>query len=237
MMETFINVQETFHGLDKETQSRQMGQYTEGEMDKMLDYMYDNLNAFRLLLDASYGTRFHNFVDELVRIEVEYTYKYMEVVGRPAGVEDAMAENLLHIVTTSYFEGMFEVIRHGMGREEAKRYIAQFDTAMDDDFNTADAISAIFDLVKFANTHVSESAGRAFVQAVKDEIVLLSDICGLIVDKQEEILDAQIEELILERQAARKAKNFARADEIRDTLAAQGIILEDTREGVKWKRA
>ena len=121
--------------------------------------------------------------------------------------------------------------------EEAKRYIAQFDTAMDDDFNTADAISAIFDLVKFANTHVSESAGRAFVQAVKDEIVLLSDICGLIVDKQEEILDAQIEEVILERQAARKAKNFARADEIRDTLAAQGIILEDTREGVKWKRA
>ena len=121
--------------------------------------------------------------------------------------------------------------------EEAKRYIAQFDTAMDDDFNTADAISAIFDLVKFANTHVSESAGRAFVQAVKDEIVLLSDICGLIVDKQEEILDAQIEELILERQAARKAKNFARADEIRDTLAAQGIILEETREGVKWKRA
>ncbi len=75
------------------------------------------------------------------------------------------------------------------------------------------------------------------MQAVKDEIVLLSDICGLIVDKQEEILDAQIEELILERQAARKAKNFARADEIRDTLAAQGIILEDTREGVKWKRA
>ncbi len=108
---------------------------------------------------------------------------------------------------------------------------------MDDDFNTADAISAIFDLVKFANTHVSEEAGRAFVQAVKEEIVLLSDICGLIVDKKEEILDAQIEELIQERQAARKARDFARADEIRDTLAAQGIILEDTREGVKWKRA
>ncbi len=67
--------------------------------------------------------------------------------------------------------------------------------------------------------------------------MLLSDICGLIVDKKEEILDAQIEELIQERQAARKARDFARADEIRDTLAAQGIILEDTREGVKWKRA
>ena len=121
--------------------------------------------------------------------------------------------------------------------EEAKGYIARFDEAMDDDFNTADAVSAIFDLVKFANTHVSGTSGRAFVQAVKDEIVMLSDICGLIVDKKEEILDAQIEELIQERQEARKARNFARADEIRDTLAAQGIILEDTREGVKWKRA
>lgn len=121
--------------------------------------------------------------------------------------------------------------------EEAKGFTRQFDEAMDDDFNTADAISAIFDLVKFANTHVSEEAGKAFVQAVKEEIVLLSDICGLIVDKKEEILDAQIEELIQERQAARKARDFARADEIRDTLAAQGIILEDTREGVKWKRA
>ena len=121
--------------------------------------------------------------------------------------------------------------------EEAKGFTRQFDEAMDDDFNTADAISAIFDLVKFSNTHVSEEAGRAFVQAVKEEIVLLSDICGLIVDKKEEILDAQIEELIQERQAARKARDFARADEIRDTLAAQGIILEDTREGVKWKRA
>ena len=91
--------------------------------------------------------------------------------------------------------------------------------------------------MKFANTHVSEETGKAFVQAIKEEIVLLSDICGLIVDKKEEILDAQIEELIQERQAARKARDFARADEIRDTLAAQGIILEDTREGVKWKRA
>lgn len=120
--------------------------------------------------------------------------------------------------------------------EEAKGYIAKFDEAMDDDFNTADAISAIFELVKFANTHVSENASKAFVQAVKEEIVLLSDICGLVVDKKEEILDAQIEELIKERQEARKSRDFAKADEIRDTLAAQGILLEDTREGVKWKR-
>ena len=121
--------------------------------------------------------------------------------------------------------------------KEAERYITEFDEAMDDDINTADAISAIFELVKFINTHVSEHSGKAFIQALKDEIVMLSDICGLIVDKKEEILDAEIEALIQERQDARKAKNFARADEIRDMLAGQGIILEDTREGVKWKRA
>lgn len=121
--------------------------------------------------------------------------------------------------------------------KEAKAYITKFDEAMDDDINTADAISAIFELVKFTNTNVSEQSGKAFLQALKDEIVMLSDICGLIVDKKEEILDADIEALIQERQDARKAKNFARADEIRDMLAAQGIVLEDTREGVKWKRA
>lgn len=120
---------------------------------------------------------------------------------------------------------------------EAKGFIAKFDEAMDDDFNTADAVSAIFELVKFANTNASEASSKAFVQALKDEIVALSDICGLIVEQKEDILDTEIEALIQERQEARKAKNFARADEIRDTLAAQGIILEDTREGVKWKRA
>ncbi len=121
--------------------------------------------------------------------------------------------------------------------EEAQGFSKKFDEAMDDDFNTADAVSAIFELVKFANTHVTEQSGKAFIQAMKDEIVMLSDICGLIVEKKEEILDTEIEALIQERQDARKAKNFARADEIRDALAAQGIILEDTREGVKWKRA
>ena len=120
---------------------------------------------------------------------------------------------------------------------EAKGFVDKFDAAMDDDFNTADAISAIFELVKFANTHGDASSSRTFLQALKDEIVMLSDICGLIVEKQPEILEEEIEALIQERQEARKAKNFARADEIRDILTQKGIILEDTREGVKWKRA
>lgn len=120
--------------------------------------------------------------------------------------------------------------------EEAKKYIAQFDEAMDDDFNTADAIAAIFELVKFVNTNTNAQRSKEFLQALKDEILLLSDICGLIVEKKQEMLDADIEALIEERQAARKAKNFARADEIRNELLEKGIILEDTREGVKWKR-
>lgn len=121
--------------------------------------------------------------------------------------------------------------------EEAKGFTDKFDQAMDDDFNTADALSAIFELVKFVNTNGSENSSREFLTALKDQIVLLSDICGLIVDRKTEMLDSDIEQLIEERQAARKAKNFARADEIRDELLAKGIVLEDTREGVKWKRA
>lgn len=120
---------------------------------------------------------------------------------------------------------------------QAKDFVKKFDEAMDDDFNTADAISAIFELVKFANTSVGEGASAAFIRALKDEIVELMDICGLTAQRMQEILDSEIESLIQERQDARKAKNFARADEIRDLLAEKGIILEDTREGVKWKRA
>ena len=119
----------------------------------------------------------------------------------------------------------------------AQELRGKFEEAMDDDLNTADAISAIFELVRFANTHAGEGSSRAFVDDVKNEIVELSDILGLIVDKKAEDLDAEIEEMIAKRQAARKARDFAQADAIRDELLARGIILEDTREGVKWKRA
>lgn len=121
--------------------------------------------------------------------------------------------------------------------EEAKVYTARFDEAMDDDFNTADAIAAIFELVKFINTNTDGESSKAFLSALHEQIRELSDVCGLIVDQKEEMLDADIEKLIEERQAARKAKDFARADAIRNELLEKGIVLEDTREGVKWKRA
>lgn len=124
MMDMFRNVQETFHGFDDETQRREMGEYSSNEMLNMIDYIYDNLDVFHLLLDASYGTKFQNFVDELVRLETEYTYKWMEATGCRLKVEGDITRNLLHIINTSYFEGVFEVIRHDMSREEAKSYIS-----------------------------------------------------------------------------------------------------------------
>lgn len=130
-----------------------------------------------------------------------------------------------------------------MGAEEAEKvaeaakYEEAFDEAMDDDFNTADAIAAIFDLVKFANTTADEGSSKAYADILREKIQGLCGIMGLITEKKEELLDADIEQLIEERQAARKAKDFVRADEIRAQLLEKGIILEDTREGVKWKRA
>ncbi len=124
MTERFIRIQERFHRMTPDEQAKQMPDYADGGTLELIDYMYEHLDEFRLLLDSSYGTRFHNFVDELVRIEVEYTYKYMEAVGYPNKFGDALTEKLLHIVTTSRFESIFEIIRHGMNRDEAQEYIA-----------------------------------------------------------------------------------------------------------------
>ena len=115
--------------------------------------------------------------------------------------------------------------------------IAKFEAAMDDDFNTADAVSAIFELVKLANSTANEESSKAYVDLLKETISKLSDVLGIITERKAEVLDSEIEELIAARQQARKEKNFARADEIRQQLLDMGIILEDTREGVKWKRA
>ena len=121
--------------------------------------------------------------------------------------------------------------------EKTKDFVAGFESAMEDDFNTADAISSVFELVKHANTTTSGESSKEYLQGLLDLIVKLTDVLGIIVEKEEELLAKDIENLISERQAARKARNFQRADEIRNELLEKGIILEDTREGVKWRRA
>ena len=144
-------------------------------------------------------------------------------------------EQLKHLLETAQKAEMTETEK--ALEVEVLEYVKKYENSMEDDFNTADAIAAIFELVKFANTKANENSTSAFVQYLFDTIVYLSDVLGLIVNKEAEILDEEIEKLIEERQTARKEKNFKRADEIRDELAAMGIILKDTREGVQWKRA
>ncbi|MCR4649051.1 MAG: cysteine--tRNA ligase [Lachnospiraceae bacterium] len=120
--------------------------------------------------------------------------------------------------------------------EESKAYVGKFEEAMDDDFNTADAISAVFELVKFINSNANADSSKEFVEALDNTLSSLCDVLGLIIDVKEENLDSDIEAMIEERTQAKKAKDFAKADEIRAKLFDMGIVLEDTREGVKWKR-
>ena len=144
-------------------------------------------------------------------------------------------DNLKHLIASVAAEKMSAEEKEAFSKTDA--YVEEFEKAMDDDFNTADAIAAIFELVKYANTTATAESSKEYLRGLLDRIVKLGDVLGLILDKKEELLDADIEKLIEERQAARKAKDFARADAIRDELLEKGIILKDTREGVQWKKA
>ena len=122
------------------------------------------------------------------------------------------------------------------GEAAAAELVKKFEDAMEDDFNTADAISAVFELVKLANTTVKEDSAAAYVRGLMSTLDTLLNVLGIDPVRKEVSLDETVEALIKERQEARKAKNYARADEIRNQLSGMGIVLEDTREGVKWKK-
>lgn len=119
---------------------------------------------------------------------------------------------------------------------ELESFKTDFEKAMDDDFNTADAITAIYELVKFANINVNENSSKEFTELVDNQLETLTDILGLISNEEGSALidEAEIEALIQKRQDAKKAKDFALADKIREDLKEKGIILEDTRQGVRW---
>lgn len=119
---------------------------------------------------------------------------------------------------------------------EAETLKEKFEASMEDDFNTADAIAAIFELVKLANIHCNGQSSKKFLMTMSDKIIALCDILGIKTKIEDEILPKDIEKLIEDRQLARKNRDFNKADEIRDSLLEKGIILEDTREGVRWKR-
>ena len=114
---------------------------------------------------------------------------------------------------------------------------AEFITAMEDDLNTADALAAVFVLVRDINTAVANKAGKVTLEACADMFDQLTGVLGLVYNRNTADLDSEIEALIEERTLARKNKDYKRADEIRDQLKAMGIILEDTPQGVKWSRS
>ncbi len=168
------------------------------------------------------------------RSPLNFSAELMEAAG--SGLERIVnaAENLKFLASKAKTEEMTEAEKETFAKTD--EFVKGFEAAMEDDFNTADAIASVFELVKFANTNTDENNSAEYLKEMRARLVKLTDVLGIIVEKKEEILDSDIEAMIEERQAARKAKDFARADEIRGELLARGIVLEDTREGVKWKR-
>ena len=209
-----------FLNIDNRKMSKSLGNFfTVREIGEKYD-----LQVLRFFMLSAHYRSPLNFSAELMEASRNSLERIQNAVG-----------NLNHLLENAAVEELT-----GEEKEltaQLSSYEEKFDAAMDDDLNTADALAAIFELVRFANSHAEEGSSKAFLRALKEKIVSLADVLGVIVEKKEEMLDADIEALIEERQAARKAKNFARADEIRNELLAKGIVLEDTREGVKWKRA
>lgn len=207
-----------FLNIDNRKMSKSLGNFrTVREIAKQYD-----LQVLRFfMLNAHYRSPL-NFSADLMESSKNALERIVEAAGRLKDRRDADQREMT--------DGEKELLSTADG------FAVKFEEAMDDDFNTADALAAVFELVKFANTKVNEESTGAFAGYLLDIIIRLCDVLGLIVLKKEEVLDEDIEALIEERQTARKAKDFAHADEIRAKLLDMGIELKDTREGVKWKR-
>ena len=209
-----------FLNIDNRKMSKSLGNF---RTVRQIGEQYD-LQVLRFfMLNAHYRSPL-NFSADLMEAAKNSLERILEAAGKLSDRKDnAAVENIT--------EEELALLK------EAEGFVTKFEAAMDDDFNTADALAAIFELVKFANTNVNENSSKEFAAGLYEELFKLSDVLGLKIEKKEEILDKEIEDLIQERQAARKAKDFKRADEIRDELLKKGIILKDTRDGVKWQRA
>ncbi|MBR3833925.1 MAG: cysteine--tRNA ligase [Lachnospiraceae bacterium] len=209
-----------FLKIDNEKMSKSLGNFfTVREIGEKYD-----LQVIRFFMLSAHYRSPLNFSAELVESSKNGLDRIKTAASRLEEVMGSGAEGAMTDAEASNVAAMDELV---------KRYEA----AMEDDLNTADAISIIFELVKLINTSVSADTTKEFATKAYNTLELLSDILGIIIKEEKGLLDEEIENLIQERQDARKAKNFARADEIRNLLTEKGIILEDTREGVRWKRA
>ncbi len=209
-----------FLKIDNEKMSKSLGNFfTVREIGEKYD-----LQVIRFFMLSAHYRSPLNFSAELVESSKNGLDRIKTAASRLEEVMGAGADGAMTEAEVSNVAAMDELV---------KRYEA----AMEDDLNTADAISIIFELVKLINTSVSDDTTKEYAAKAYSTLELLSDILGIIIKEEKGLLDEEIENLIQERQDARKAKNFARADEIRNLLTEKGIILEDTREGVRWKRA
>lgn len=219
---TFANywMHNAFLNIDNKKMSKSLGNFfTVRDIAEKYD-----LQVLRFfMLSAHYRSQL-NFSAELMEAAKNGLERIMTAVDR---LNDAAAKAVEEEMTAEEQANAAQI--HELA--------AKFEAAMEDDFNTADAITAIFELAKLSNTTVSAQSSKAYTALMKETIAKLCDVMGIITERKAEVLDSEIEEMIEARQAARKAKDFAKADEIRQKLLDMGIILEDTRAGVKWKRA
>ncbi len=208
-----------FLNIDNRKMSKSLGNF---RTVREISQQYD-LQVLRFfMLNAHYRSPL-NFSADLMEASKNALERIVEAAGKLADQKD-------HAAVREASQEEKELIK------ESESFVTKFEEAMDDDFNTADALAAVFELVKFSNTNVTGESSAEFAGQLFTTMKDLCEVLGLNVEKKDEILDKEIEDLIQERQEARKSKNFARADEIRDELLAKGIQLKDTREGVKWKR-
>lgn len=213
-----------FLNIDNHKMSKSLGNF---KTVREIDSAYDPMVLRFLMLSAHYRSPL-NFSADLME-SAKASYERMK----------SCMQNLNYLIGLSQTEELQP------GEEELKKqadsYRAEFEKAMDDDFNTADGISAVFDLIKWINTTLTKDNSKALLSYVHDEFrQLAEDVLGLKLEDTNQMDDdesAAIEAMIEKRQQARKARDFATADAIRDELKAKGIVLEDTKEGVKWHRA
>ena len=209
-----------FLNIDNKKMSKSLGNFfTVRDISKEYD-----LQVLRFFMLSAHYRNPINFSHDLMESAKNGLDRIVTAVG-----------NLTHLAENAQAGAMTDEEKALL--EKTAEMTAKFEAAMEDDFNTADAIAAVFELVKFANSNSSAGNTAEYLNALKAKITALTDVLGLITEKESEMLDEEIENLIAQRQQARKDRDFAKADEIRDTLLAKGIVLEDTREGVRWKRA
>ena len=123
--EWFHHVQEAFAILDEQEQSQQVDEYSRQSIEQMINYIYDHLDIFKLLIEGAYGTVFSAFVDSLVEMEVDYTIKFFEAIGSDAVTSGNITPEFLHIVNSGFYNGLFEIVRHHMDRADGIKYVKQ----------------------------------------------------------------------------------------------------------------